>query len=321
MSAPLYSSCGFLGFNKTEATEADFRDAGYDPSALYTSCGFLGFDPTPATLYAIPAAWREACRPLSASATSNGHYDVLRPGVCALQTCAAGTVKVGDRCVAPGTRCTPGTAPLAHATYAYDAAGACRVSACAAGTVMRPAFGASSTGSAKCPTGYGAVDAAAACKAAAAHFGVAYTGTVHEPGLLGGCVVHGKDGGAATVAYNTEASGIDSGGAAQFVLCARDRKDVCVRVGAPCGGKSNYTYDAKGHCVGSCGSVGETCVPSERCCGDGACVPHSVACPLTKSYADRAKGFADSIKALEDEVTSISQQTASIGGNFKSAKL
>lgn len=304
----VYKSCGVLGFFKPEATEEDFRAAGYDPSQFVTSCGFLGFQPKAAILYAIPEAWREGCVPLQGSA--NGTYEVTSPGACSLQSCAGGAFKVDGRCVAPGTSCVP-TAPQPHASYTYAATGKCALASCAVGTVQRPVYGVSQTGSGKCPVGYAAVADEAACKAAAAQYGIPYGGTANAPGLLGGCVVHAASGQPAKANFNT-VQGVDSGGD-QFVVCGRGEKTPCVAKGAQCGTTSNYKWNAKGYCQGSCEGISERCVASERCCS-GVCTPRSLKqCPDAQALVDEASNLGSQIHSLTGSFTQLSGSVKSIG--------
>lgn len=289
---PVYKSCGVLGFFKPEATERDFQESGYEPGQFVTSCGFLGFSPKPATLYAIPESWREACTPLSGA--KNGSYEVTAPGACTLEGCAGGAIKANGRCVQPGTSCVP-PAPQPHASYTYAATGECALSACGVGTSKRPDTAVSSAGTNKCPVGYTSMADAAACKAAASRYGIAYGGTIHEPGIMGGCVVYNEGAGAAKAAFN-ETDGVDSGGG-QFRICGRDDKDPCVTIGTVCGASSNYKWNSKGFCQGSCGKMGEVCTTGERCCTD-TCTPTGVKCAMEQNLAAEATDLGAQIHAL-----------------------
>lgn len=286
----VYKSCGFFGFGKTEATEADFRASGYEPSQFKTSCGFLGFGSKDATLYAIPEAWRDNCTPLSGS--KNGTYEVTSAGACSLQSCKAGAIRANGRCVEPGTSCTPSD-PQPHASYTYASTGECSLSACGVGTTKRPPFSVSDTAG-KCSTGYTAIADASACRAAASRFGLSYSSTVSEPGLIGGCVVHSVNG-SNTVSFNSNASGVAST-ADQFALCGRGNKDPCAVVGEVCGTQSNYTWNSKGYCQGSC-SGGASCAPGDRCCS-GVCTPLTQKCAIAKQLDDEAKSMGSKINAI-----------------------
>lgn len=309
----LYKSCGFLGFSKPLATEQDWKDSGYEPDRFVTSCGFLGLQPKKATLYAIPEAWRDACTPLSRA--KNATYAVTSPGDCAIQSCAAGTFKAAGRCVAPGTSCVPAS-PQPHASYTYSPAGDCALRSCAAGTAKRPAFGASPIGEAACPTGYAPIAKDKACQAAASHYGIGYAGTVHEPGLMAGCVVHGASGQPGKVAFNANAKGVDSGGD-QFVVCARnDASSPCVKVGAPCGNASNYAWNAKGFCQGACGGLGQTCKAGERCC-TSVCTPVGVQCADAAGLAKDAASLGAQIHALSGSMKQLSGSASALGNLSK----
>ena len=288
----LYNSCGVLGFFKKEATQKDWTDSGYEPGRFVTSCGFLGLQPKKATLFAVPVVWRDSCSPLSRS--KNAVYAVTSPGDCSVQSCASGSIKASGRCVAPGTSCVP-PSPQPHASYAYSGSGHCSLRSCAVGTAERPAFGASPIGGGGCPTGYRQMTTSEACKAAASHYGVPYSGEVHEPGLLGGCVVHGLTSGKAS--FNSDLAGSDSGGD-QFVVCARDdRSSPCVKVGSPCGSASNYSWNKDGFCQGSCGGLGQACKSGERCCSS-VCTPSGVQCADASGLAKDAASLGSQIHAI-----------------------
>lgn len=291
----VYKSCGVLGFFKPVATEQDFEESGYQPGKFVTSCGFLGFSPTPATLYSIPSSWRDDCTPLNG--TKNGSYDVTAPGVCALKSCASGSFKTDDgRCVRPGTSCTPSD-PQPHASYTYSAAGDCAFRSCSVGSVRRPSFGVSSIGSAACPTGYGAIADEATCKAAAEKYGIPFeSGSVDEPGLLSGCVVHSLDSHPGKVSFNTAKNGVSAAGD-QFVVCGRGKADPCVAVGEKCGATPNYTWNSKGYCQGSCKGANENCRAGEKCCS-GVCTPQGDKCDFEKKLDDTAKTLGSQIHSL-----------------------
>lgn len=306
----VYKSCGVLGFFKKEATEEDFKDSGYEPGQFMSSCGFLGLSPKAATLYSIPASWRQDCTPLSGGAT--GDYAVTQPGECTLQSCAGGAIKTDDNeCVDPGTSCVPDD-PQPHASYTYAATGDCALSACAVGSVKRPAYGVSSLGSDACPIGYTALTDAAACKAAASHYNIPFTGTIDEPGILPGCVVHGTDVKPGKVSFNTNASGFDSGGE-QFAVCGRGTKDPCAVVGTQCGSASNYTWNSKGFCQGTCKTTGDSCVAGEKCC-NGVCTPKNDDCVLAKRMKADAKAIGSQIHSLVGTFKELSASTAGLKG-------
>lgn len=309
----VYKSCGVLGFFKPKATEADFRDSGYEPDQFVTSCGFLGFSPKPATLYAIPKAWRKDCTPLSGS-TATGTYAVTTPGECSLQSCAGGAIKASGKCFSPGTSCVPSD-PQPHASYTYAATGDCSLSSCAVGSVKRPAYGVSALSSSKCPVGFTAIGAEAACKAAAAHYSIPYKGSSSEPGLLGGCVVHGTDIKPGKVTYNTDASGVDSGGD-QFVVCARDAKDPCAVVGTQCGASANYEWNSRGFCQGSCKTTSESCATGDRCC-NGVCTPEGVKCALEQNLDQQATALGSQIHSLVGSFQSLSSSAQQLKGLSK----
>ena len=307
----LYTSCGALGFFKKDATQEDWTDSGYEPGRFVTSCGFLGLHPKKATLFAVPEAWREACTPLRRH--KNAVYAVTSPGDCAVQSCQSGTVKSGSKCVVPGTSCVP-PSPQPHASYSYSGTGECDLSACASGTAKRPTFGASSVGTGACPTGYSPMTRGDACKAAAAHYGISYSGEMHEPGLLGGCVVHGRPTGKAS--FNSDPNGADSGGD-QFVVCSRDdRSSPCVKEGSPCGNASNYAWNKDGFCQGSCGGLGQTCKSGERCCSS-VCTPTGVQCADASGLAKDAASLGSQIHAISGSM----HQLASSAQQLKGMKL
>lgn len=319
----LYSSCGFLGFGATEATDADFQRSGYEPQSLYASCGFLGFGSKRADLSQIPESWRDDCNP--ARAERGATYSVEQPGECSLSGCAPGQVKAGGRCVAPGTPCTPAGAPPSNASYAYESNGKCSFRACGAGSVERPATEVTQAGLAgKCPFGYVRMSDESACRAAAMRYKLPFAGKVSEPGMAAGCVVHtvakasgGKAGG--VVSFNIDTSGVaftDN----QFGICARDdaaSSPPCVTVGAKCAGMpSNYTYNAKGYCQGKCGALMQTCQTGERCCsgfkGGGVCLPEGTACPQEKKWVDEAASLGAQIHAIAGSFKSMSSALSQI---------
>lgn len=305
---PLYKSCGFLGFFRQNACKADFEKQGYDPSKFDTKCGFLGFFPTKASMGDIPISWRDSCTPddLPPAQSKDGVFYVTGPGECTLQSCTSGSIKTKDgACVDPGTTCTP-VAPQLHASYTYAPTGQCELSSCAVGMAKRPPYGISVTGSATCPVGYAEVSAASACKAAAAHYGVPYTGAVHEPGLMPGCVVHGVGDKPAKASYNTNKTGSDAGGK-QFVVCSRDQNDACVKTGTSCGGKSNYKWSSNGFCQGTCDRLSDVCATGDKCCS-GVCTPETLDCPDAASLKKDATTLASQITSLAGSFNHISAQ-------------
>lgn len=306
MTTTVYKSCGFLGFGAKAATEQDFKDSGYRPSAFSTSCGFLGFGGKKATIYSIPSAWRQDCTPLSG--TKNGTFEVTAAGSCTLQSCAPGAIKVGpSRCVEPGTSCVPSD-PQPHASYTYAPTGNCSLSSCATGTVKRPEYSVTSIGSSTCDANYTSIKDEASCKAAAAKYGIPFS-KVSEPGLLSGCVVHGDGTAAGKMSFNTDPSGVDSGGQ-QFLVCTRGVKDPCITIGGPCGSGSNYKYNSAGFCQGDC-TDGKACATGQKCCS-GTCFPSASQCPAAKEMADEARSVASQLKAVAGNINSMKSSVESL---------
>ena len=272
----LYSGCGFLGMGQKLATKSEYLSSGSDPAAFYSSCG-MGVLRTRATASDVPDAWAKAC-----------------PG-------SQVRSEAEDKCVAVGAVCTPGNRQALSA-YSYDSAGECSFRGCTIGSIERPAFSMTRLGAVACPAGYKPITDQDACRSASAHYRIPNASPFvmdegHQPN---GCTVYGGD--HAKVAFNTNAGAAN---ARSFSLCARDDSvDTCVRAGQSCDGAlSNYTYNAKGFCQGSCASANDRCAASDRCCS-GTCVPEGVPCPRDAALQDSASQIADSIHSLDSVMQS-----------------
>ena len=152
------------------------------------------------------------------------------------------------------------------------------------------------TGSSTCPAGYSRIEDEAECRAASQKYGVPFTSTVKEPGLLGGCVVHGIGTQPSKTSYNTDADGTSAGGQ-QFVICNRDDVDPCVTIGDACGSTDNYKWNSKGYCQGTCKSPNDRCNKEDKCC-QGVCTPRSMDCPMVQNLNMDAKDMGQQLMAI-----------------------
>lgn len=301
MPDTVYKNCGFLGFWKSVATPGDFKKADYDPSEFYTGCGFLGFDRQKATFNDLPQDLLTCSPPPG----KQGTYKVFPDKTCTLVSCDGGLIKTADQtCEKPGTSCHPSESQQqTGANYAYAPTGECTLLSCGEGMSKAQPFGASVTGVATCPTGYEATPSMSSCREAAKHYGIPFKGSVSSDTLMPGCVVKGVGDKPAVALYNTNKKGTAMGGE-QFVVCGRKGNDECVKVGAKCGDKKNYTWNTKGFCQGSCGSIGDVCMPGEKCCSS-LCMPQGMDCPAAAELKNDASSLASQIHSMAGSINQV----------------